>query len=52
MTESLLELRKFVVPEIIIGVDARLLIGRYISHFNAKKPMIVTDKTIQKFEWF
>ncbi|MBC3796298.1 iron-containing alcohol dehydrogenase [Acetobacterium tundrae] len=52
MTESLLELRKFVVPEIIIGVDARLLIGRYISHFNAKKPMIVTDKAIQKFEWF
>ena len=52
MTETLLELRKFVVPEIIIGVDARLLIGRYISHFNAKKPMIVTDKTIQDFEWF
>ena len=52
MTESLLELRKFVVPEIIIGVDARLLIGRYISHFNAKKPMLVTDKAIQKFEWF
>lgn len=52
MTETLLELRKFVVPEIIIGVDARLLIGRYISHFNAKKPMIVTDKDIQNFEWF
>lgn len=52
MTESLLELRKFVIPEIIIGVDARLLIGRYISHFNAKKPMIVTDKDIQNFEWF
>lgn len=52
MTETLLELRKFVVPEIIIGVDARLLIGRYISHFNSKKPMIVTDKAIQEFEWF
>jgi len=52
MTETLLELRKFVIPEIIIGVDARLLIGRYISHFNAKKPMIVTDKDIQDFEWF
>ncbi len=33
MAETLLELRKFVIPEIIIGVDARLLIGRYISHF-------------------
>lgn len=52
MTETLLELRKFVIPEIIIGVDARLLIGRYISHFNSKKPMIVTDKEIQDFEWF
>lgn len=52
MSETLLELRKFVIPEIIIGVDARLLIGRYISHFNAKKPMIVTDKDIQDFEWF
>lgn len=52
MTENLLELRKFVIPEIIIGVDARLLIGRYISHFNAKKPMIVTAKDIKDWEWF
>lgn len=52
MSETLLELRKFVIPEIIIGVDARLLIDRYISHFNAKKPMLVTDKDIQHFEWF
>ena len=52
MTATLLELRKFVIPEIIIGVDARLLIGRYISHFNSKRPMIVTDKVIQDFEWF
>lgn len=52
MTENLLELRKFVIPEIILGVDARLLIGRYISHFNAKKPMIVTAKDIKDWEWF
>ncbi|KNZ41770.1 iron-containing alcohol dehydrogenase [Acetobacterium bakii] len=52
MNEPLLDLRKFVVPEIIIGLDARLLIGRYISHFNAKKPMLVTDKDVQKFRWF
>ena len=52
MTKNLLELRKFVIPEIIIGVDARLLIGRYISHFNAKKPMIVTAKDIKDWEWF
>lgn len=52
MNSQLLELRKFVVPEIIIGVDARLLIGRYISHFNAKNPLIVTDKGVQEFDWF
>ncbi|AFA47366.1 iron-containing alcohol dehydrogenase [Acetobacterium woodii] len=52
MAASLLELRKFVIPEIIIGIDARLLINRYIAHFNAQKPMIVTDKQVQHFRWF
>ena len=46
------ELRKFVAPEIITGDDARLLVGRYISHFGAKKPMIVTDKNLVSMPWF
>ena len=46
------ELRKFVVPEIIVGEDSRLLIGRYLSHFSSTKPLIVTDQNIRKFEWF
>ncbi len=46
------ELRKFVAPEIITGVDARLMIGRYIGHFASKKPMIVTDKNLEVLPWF
>ena len=47
-----LEQRKFVVPEIIIGLDASLLIGRYLGHFGATKAMIVTDKGVSDFDWF
>lgn len=50
--ETVMDLRKFVAPEIIIGIDARLLIHRYISHFNAKRPMIVTDADVKKLPWF
>ncbi|MDD4343919.1 MAG: iron-containing alcohol dehydrogenase [Eubacteriales bacterium] len=46
------ELKKFVVPEIIVGEDSRLLIGRYLSHFSSKKPLIVTDQNIREFQWF
>ncbi len=47
-----IELRKFVAPEIITGLDARLLIDRYMTHFSAKKPMIVTDPHIRTLDWF
>ncbi len=47
-----MELRKFVAPEIITGIDARLMIGRYILHFASKKPMIVTDKNLPSLPWF
>ncbi len=46
------ELRKFVSPEVITGIDARLLIDRYLSFFESKKPLIVTDHTVQKQTWF
>ena len=49
---TITELRKFVAPEIIIGVDARLTVGRYISHFASQKPMIVTDKNLISKPWF
>lgn len=48
----IMELRKFVTPEIITGIDARLMIGRYIMHFASKKPMVVTDKNLLSLPWF
>lgn len=47
-----MELRKFVAPEIITGIDARLMIGRYILHFASKKPLVVTDNNFLSFSWF
>jgi len=52
MDKNIFELRKFVVPEVITGLDARLLIGRYVSHFGTKKPMIITDKIVSKQSWY
>jgi alcohol dehydrogenase class IV len=51
-TSNPCELRKFVIPEIITGIDAGLLIGRYLEHFGAKKPMIVTDQGVRSISWF
>ncbi len=44
--------RKFVVPEVIVGVGASLLVTRYLSHYSSKRPMIVTDKSISELDWF
>ena len=32
-----MELRKFVAPEIVFGLDARLLAVRYVKNFRAQK---------------
>ncbi len=47
-----LELRKFVVPEVVLGYDSSLLIGQYLKHFGTKKTMIVTDKEVSIQPWF
>ncbi len=46
------ELRKFVAPEIITGLDARLSVGRYIINLGGRKPMIVTDSQVSRQRWF
>lgn len=40
---SLLELRKFVAPEIVYGDGARFLAGQYASVFQADSVLVVTD---------
>lgn len=47
-----LELKKFVVPEVVVGEKASELIGQYLINFGAKKTMIVTDTHITKQDWF
>lgn len=43
---SVLELRKFVAPEIVYGEGARLLAGQYASVFQASRILVVTDPGI------
>jgi len=45
------ELRKFVAPEFVFGVGARLLAGRYARNFGAHKVMVVTDPGIIAAGW-
>lgn len=48
----MIELRKFVIPEIISGENARCLVGKYMRHFGSKRPLIVTDKNVKSQTWF
>lgn len=46
-----MELRKFVAPEIVFGLDARLLAGRYARNFGAQKVLVVSDPGIIAAGW-
>jgi alcohol dehydrogenase class IV len=43
-----LELRKFVAPELLFGVGARHLTGRYAKNFGTKKVLLVSDPGVLK----
>ncbi|MBP1671630.1 MAG: alcohol dehydrogenase [Bacteroidetes bacterium] len=49
--DILLELRKFVAPEYIFGVDARLLAGSYCKKLGAERVFVATDAGIRKTPW-
>ncbi len=44
--DSALELRKFVAPEFVFGLDARRLVGRYAQNVGARKVLLVTDRRL------
>ncbi|MEN6326367.1 MAG: alcohol dehydrogenase-like regulatory protein ErcA [Syntrophomonas sp.] len=48
---SELHLRKFVAPEIVFGVGARYLTGRYAHNLGARKILIVSDPGIIAAGW-
>lgn len=45
------ELRKFVSPEFIFGIDAIKLSGKYAQNFAAQKALIVSDKGVANHGW-
>jgi alcohol dehydrogenase class IV len=45
------DLRKFVAPEFIFGMDARLLVGRYSKNLGARKVLLVSDPGVDKAGW-
>ncbi len=49
--EANFDLRKFVAPEFVFGLDARLLVGRYLNNFAAKKILLVSDRGIISSGW-
>ncbi|HYS43911.1 MAG TPA: alcohol dehydrogenase-like regulatory protein ErcA [Geobacteraceae bacterium] len=45
------ELRKFVAPEFVFGIDARKLAGRYVKNFGARRVLVVTDPGVAAAGW-
>lgn len=48
---DILQLRKFVSPEVIFGSGARKLAGQYARQFGARKALLVTDPGVLKAGW-
>lgn len=46
-----LELRKFLVPEIVYGAGAINLVGRYAVNVGARKALVVTDPGVRAAGW-
>ena len=51
MEKSILNLRKFLAPEIIFGNGARKLAGQYCNNYMLEKVIIVTDPGLIKHGW-
>ena len=51
MAGSLLPLRKFVAPELVFGVGAWELAGRYARNFEAQRVLLVTDPGVMAVGW-
>jgi alcohol dehydrogenase len=47
-----LESRKFVAPEFVFGLDARLLAASYCKKLSAKTIFLATDPEIKQTNWF
>ncbi len=50
-TDALLNLRKFLAPEIVCGRGALALAGRHAANFGASRVLIVTDPGVRAAGW-
>lgn len=51
MNDTILELRKFVAPEFVFGIDALDLTGQYARNYGGKKALVVTDSGVAEAGW-
>ncbi|MBF0243125.1 MAG: iron-containing alcohol dehydrogenase, partial [Desulfamplus sp.] len=51
MDSNIGELRKFVAPEFLIGVDALKTVGGYVSNFGINRVLVVTDNGVISAGW-
>ncbi|MBF0209855.1 MAG: iron-containing alcohol dehydrogenase [Desulfamplus sp.] len=51
MDSNICELRKFVAPEFLIGVDALKTVGGYVSNFGINRVLVVTDNGVISAGW-
>jgi alcohol dehydrogenase class IV len=47
-----LDLRKFVAPEFIFGLDARLMAGNFCKNLGGRKVLLATDAGVAAAPWF
>lgn len=48
MNQSILSMRKFLMPEMVFGNGARKLAGQYCKNFNVKNVLFVSDENVLK----
>src|ERR1035437_9622364 len=48
----LLGIRKFVAPEYLFGVNARLLAGQYCKKLGVRRLFFATDNRVKNMQWF
>ena len=52
MVENIqLEIRKFLAPEYVFGIDARLKAGNYCKRFGCRRILLVTDAGVLQTPW-
>ncbi|MEI7503182.1 MAG: iron-containing alcohol dehydrogenase, partial [Paludibacter sp.] len=52
LENPLMEIRKFVAPEILFGVNSRLLASEYCKKLGVRKLLFATDKMMTKTQWY